>query len=242
MITFIKVNRWTYDPSRGLHENCKTPQLSDSELVRYLVKRAKDDDDDDENSSSLALAVVPIRKRGPVPKVTSSVKVISKTNAAKKTSAKSDLQKKRKCKEQVIEVSDEELNTVAHKKKIEKSVDSSDVNDIMLDVQKRMKELDEREAHLLRKENETAAAATATCKSVNVAAKCQSLPAESVLPMQNSSLLSLLPLKSSSGCSVSSAIVSLLHTQQTEDRINRLRDESESMRFNIMMTLLQAKQ
>ena len=61
MITFIKLNRWAYDPSRGLHENCKTPQLSDDELVRYLVKRANDD----ANLPPSVLGVVALRKRGP---------------------------------------------------------------------------------------------------------------------------------------------------------------------------------
>ena len=116
MITFIKLKRWTYDSSRGLHENCKTPQMSDVDLVRYLVKRANDDDD--EKPAASALAVVPIRKRGPVPKVTNSDTSTFK-KVAKKPSAKSG-EKKRKVKEQIIEVSsDEELNAVKKNKKVE---------------------------------------------------------------------------------------------------------------------------
>ena len=87
MITLIKLNRWAYDPSRGLHENCKTPQLSDEELVRYLVKRANDDS----NLLPSVLGAVPVRKRGPsqVNNATASSKA-----AVKKPSAKSGGSKK----------------------------------------------------------------------------------------------------------------------------------------------------
>jgi len=88
MITFIKLNRWAYDPSRGLHENCKTPQLSDDELVRYLVKRANDD----ANLPPSVLVVVVLRKRGPsqINNATASSKA-----AVKKPSAKSGGLKKK---------------------------------------------------------------------------------------------------------------------------------------------------
>ena len=82
MITFIKLNRWAYDPSRGLQENCKTPQLSDDELVCYLVKRTNDD----ANLPPSVLGVVVLRKRGTsqINKATASFKA-----AVKKPSAKS---------------------------------------------------------------------------------------------------------------------------------------------------------
>ena len=89
MITFLKVNRWKYDPSRGLHENCKTPQLSDEELVRYLVKRANDDS----NLLPSVLGVVPVRKRGP--SQVNNTTVSSKA-AVKKPPAKSGLKKRAK--------------------------------------------------------------------------------------------------------------------------------------------------
>ena len=94
MITFIKVNRWKYDPSRGLHENCKTPQLSDAELVHYLAKRANDD----ANLAPSAFGVVPVRKRGPsqVNKVSINTTTLSSKTIVKKTSAKSGFQKKQK--------------------------------------------------------------------------------------------------------------------------------------------------
>ena len=127
----------------------------------------------------------------------------------------------------------------------------SHVNELLLDVQRRVKELDERENILLQKEKEivaanaaatNAAAAAVMSKSVPLTAKYQSTSAECLLPTQNSSMLSsLLPIKFSSGYSVS-AILSLLHDQQTEERVNRLRDESESLRFNIMKTLLQTRE
>ena len=87
MITLIKLNRWAYDPSRGLHENCKTPQLSDDELVCYLVKRANDV----ANLTPSVLDVVTLRKRGPsqVNNATASSKA-----AVKKPSAKSGRFKK----------------------------------------------------------------------------------------------------------------------------------------------------
>ena len=39
---FIKVNRWEYDPQRGLHRDCKTPQLSDTENIKYKLKLKED--------------------------------------------------------------------------------------------------------------------------------------------------------------------------------------------------------
>ncbi len=112
MITFINLNRWKYDASRGLHENCKTPQLSDAELVHYLVKKAND-------AASLvpqALTVVPAKKRGPaqVDKTSSNTALKSKT-IVKKPLTKSGFQKKRKHEEVVI-VSDTE-DEIALKKK-----------------------------------------------------------------------------------------------------------------------------
>ena len=35
---FITVNRWNYDPERRLHQDCKTPQKSDVDLTKYLLK------------------------------------------------------------------------------------------------------------------------------------------------------------------------------------------------------------
>ena len=35
---FITVNRWNYDPVRRLHQDCKTPQKSDVNLTKYLLK------------------------------------------------------------------------------------------------------------------------------------------------------------------------------------------------------------
>lgn len=48
-ISFIKINRLEYDPARGLHENCKTPQKPDHLLRSYLVKRDKNDHSDISN-------------------------------------------------------------------------------------------------------------------------------------------------------------------------------------------------
>ena len=88
MITFIDVNRWKYDPSRGLHENCKTPWVSDDQILQYLVKQANKDAD----SSPLELAVVPPRKRGPIRKASSNSAATLKTVLQKKT-AKPRVQK-----------------------------------------------------------------------------------------------------------------------------------------------------
>ena len=76
--------------------------------------------------------------------------------------------------------------------------------DLLLEVQRRSKELDEREARLAEKEKESAvcvasAAATAACKSVPVTAKYQSTPAESSIPtFDASSIMSLLPTQTAS--------------------------------------------
>ena len=50
---FIIVSRWKYDASRGLHIDCKTPQLSDSENRQYLLKKKKDEDSDDDNPAAI---------------------------------------------------------------------------------------------------------------------------------------------------------------------------------------------
>ena len=76
MKSFISVNRWKFDHSRGLHENCKTPWHSDDQLVHYLTKRANEDD---ENSIGIALTAVPSRKRGPIRKVSNNAAPSSKT-------------------------------------------------------------------------------------------------------------------------------------------------------------------
>ena len=34
---FIELNRWEYKEERGLHIDCNTPQLADTELKKYLV-------------------------------------------------------------------------------------------------------------------------------------------------------------------------------------------------------------
>ena len=122
----------------------------------------------------------------------------------------------------------------------------------MLEVQRRLKELDEREARLAEKEKENAvcvaSAADKAFKSVPVTAKHQSTPAESSFPIHASSTMSLLPAlhaqTASSYLSGSSAaaIMTLLYEQQTNERVNRLRDENESLRFKIMIRLLQSKQ
>ena len=120
---------------------------------------------------------------------------------------------------------------------------------MLLEVKRRLKELEEREARLVEKEKESAvfaaSAATIASKSVPVTAKHQSTPEEHLFPMHASSIMSLLPTQTASsslsGASVT-AIMSLLYEQQTDERVNRLRDESESMRFKIMMRLLQSNQ
>jgi len=35
---FIHLNRWQYNPDRGLHQDCKTPQLPDHQLTMYKLK------------------------------------------------------------------------------------------------------------------------------------------------------------------------------------------------------------
>ena len=105
----------------------------------------------------------------------------------------------------------------------------------MLEVQRRLKELDEREARLAEKEKESAvcvaSAAAKAFKSVPVTAKYQSTPAESSFPtIDASSIMSLLPTQTASSFSSGSsaaAIMTLLYEQQTDERVNRLRDENE---------------
>ena len=61
-------------------------------------------------------------------------------------------------------------------------------------------------------------------------AKYQSTPAESSFPMPASSIMSLLPTQTASSFSSGSsaaAIMTLLYEQQTDERVNRLRDENE---------------
>ena len=119
----------------------------------------------------------------------------------------------------------------------------------MLEVQRRLKELDEREARLAEKEKESAvcvaSAAAKAFKSVPVTAKYQSKPAESSFPMHASSTMSLLAAQTASSSLSSSsaaAILTLLYEQLTDERVNRWRDESESLRFKIMMRLQQSNQ
>ena len=131
-------------------------------------------------------------------------------------------------------VSDEEDDTISKNKEIAKSVCLPPVNDLLLEVQRRLKELDEREARLAEKEKESAvcvaSAAAKAFKSVPVTAKYQSTPAESSFPMPASSIMSLLPTQTASSFSSGSsaaAIMTLLYEQQTDERVNRLRDENE---------------
>ena len=119
----------------------------------------------------------------------------------------------------------------------------------MLEIQRRLKELDEREARLAEKEKESAvcvaSAAAKAFKSVPVTAKYQFTPAESSFPMHASSTMSFLPTQTASSFSSGSsaaAIMTLLYEQQTNERVNRLRDENESLRFKIMIRLLQSNQ
>ena len=53
-------------------------------------------------------------------------------------------------------VSDEEYDSISKNKEIAKSVCLPPVNDLLLEVQRRLKELDEREARLAEKEKESA--------------------------------------------------------------------------------------
>ncbi len=229
-----------------MHENCKTPQLSDDELVRYLVKRANED----ANLTPSVLGVVTARKRGPsqVNNATASSKAV-----VKKPSAKSGGVKKKIKNNEVVVVSDEEVDTISKNKEISKSIFPPPVNDLLLEVQRRLKELDEREIRLAEKEKESAvcvastaaAAAALSFKNVPATAKYQSTPAESLFPMHASSIVPFLPTQTASSSlsgSSAAAIMTLLYEQQTDERVNRLRDESESLRFKIMMRLLQSNQ
>jgi hypothetical protein len=73
---------------------------------------------------------------------------------------------------------------------------------LLLEVQKWLQELDEREARLAEKEKESAvcvaSAAALAFKSVPVTAKYQSTPAESLFPMHASSIMSFLPTQTAS--------------------------------------------
>ena len=97
--------------------------------------------------------------------------------------------------------------------------------------------MDEREARLAEKEKESAvcvaSAASAAAKAFNsvpVTVKHQSTPAESLFPMHAPSTMSLLPTQTASSSlsgSSAAAIMTLLYEQQTDERVNRLRDENE---------------
>ena len=86
----------------------------------------------------------------------------------------------------MVSSSDEEDDTISKNKKIAKSVCLPPVNDLLLEVQRRLKELDEKEARLAEKEKESAvcvaSAAAKAFKSVPVTAKYQSTPAEYSFP------------------------------------------------------------
>ena len=56
--TFIIINRWNYVESRGLHRDCKTPQLADDSLKKYMVsKNQVGQQDDDSNMQGNTLVI-----------------------------------------------------------------------------------------------------------------------------------------------------------------------------------------
>ena len=148
-----------------MHKNCKTPQLSDAELIHYLVKRNADNDAADLPS---AMAVVSVRNRGPppvspkpVPPNTKAASANSK-KAGVKASTKScvqssvltsDPKKSKRKHHEVITVSDEVISP-SHYKEIKHIVDAPKLNVVSDDdyQRRRMKELTERENNVYLRE------------------------------------------------------------------------------------------
>jgi hypothetical protein len=88
--TFIAVNRWQFEPDRRLHMDCKTPQLPDDKLKKYLQDRYRGDSDDDNHASAPAAVAVTL----PTRRISTQCKVLNSSQAKKPRAASTAGKKK----------------------------------------------------------------------------------------------------------------------------------------------------